>query len=108
MVQEEQEHHQSNQSIASSSQDEPVGWMNQETEREYYSSTRSSEYMVMVINVSKLKIPNARVLANVCGKSIWLWVDNGSSVTTFSLPELKRAMGRARIRLHPVKDEFLD
>ena len=30
MMQEKQEHHQSNQSMASSSQEQPVGWVNQQ------------------------------------------------------------------------------
>ena len=54
------------------------------------------------------KIPNAKVLAKVCGKSMWLWVDNGLPVTIFSLQELTKAMGRENFYLIPGRDEFLD
>ena len=53
-----------------------------------------------------VEIPNTGVLANVCGKSIWLWVDSGSFLNIFSLPELNRAMGKAKFHLFPGMDEF--
>ena len=96
--------------MASSIQDQLVGWVNQEAEEEYDMSKRLSEYMVMATkrkqNVTEVEIPNAGVLANVCGKSMWLWVDSGSFVFIFSLPELKPAMGKAKFHLIPRMDEF--
>ena len=76
MVQDEQEHHQSKQSMSSSLQDQQGGWAKQKTIEEYDSSARLSEYTVMAIkrkqNVVEKQVPNARVLAvesGCCGSS---------------------------------------
>ena len=111
MVQEEQEHHRSKLSMESNNQEQPVGWVIHEIDGEYGSSTACSKYLIMAIKrkqrVNEIKIQNARVLAKMCGKNKWLWVDSGSPITIFSLPEVIRAMGRANIHLIPERNEFL-
>ena len=61
-----------------------MAWVNQQRCGENGSvSSGSDDYMVMSIkkkNVTKLKIPIARVQVEVSGKKMWLWVDSGSRV----------------------------
>ena len=75
-----------------------VNWI----ERIYGNGNKSKQ------RVTELKIRNTRVLANVYGKNMWLWVDSGSPVTIFSMSELTRGMGRSNLHLIKGKDEFLD
>ena len=81
-MRDENEHHQSMQSLNDVAED-PVAWVNQQGSRENESMTSGSDdYMVMSIkrkkNVTELKIPGARVQVEVSGKKMWLWIDIGS------------------------------
>ena len=93
--------------------EDPVAWVNQQGSGENESMTSGSDdYMVMSIKRKKketeLKIPGARVQVEVSGKKMWLWIDSGSTVTIFSMTDLKTTLGKANIQLQPSKDEFLD
>ena len=112
LVREENEHHQSTQNVNDLNED-PVSWVNQQGCGENESMTSGSDdYMVMSIhrkrNETELKLPGARVQVEVSGKKMWLWIDNGSPVTIFSINDLKETLGKANIQLKPSKDEFLD
>ena len=39
---------------------------------------------------------------------MWLWVDSGSSVTIFSITDIKATLGETNIQLQPSQDDFLD
>ena len=72
LVRDENEHHQSMQSVSEGAED-PVAWVNQQGRGENDSITsESDDYMVMSIkrkrNVTELKIPGARVQVEVSGK----------------------------------------
>ena len=112
LVRDENEHHQSMQSVSDVAED-PVAWVNQQGSGENESMTSGSDdYMVMSIkrkkNVTELKIPGTRVQVEVSGKKMWLWIDSGSPLTIFSLTDLKTTLGKANNQLQPSKDEFLD
>ena len=112
LVRDENEHHQSMQSVTELAED-PVAWVNQQGSGENESMTSGSDdYMVMSINRRKnetqLKIPGTRVKVEVAGTKMWLWIDSGSPVTIFSMTDLKTTLGKANIQLQPSKDEFLD
>ena len=105
--------HRSSQSMGGSTQEQSLGFVEQEKEAEYdLSFGSSSEHLAMAIKRDRkeveIKNPNARVMATVCGKEIWLWVDSGSMVTIFCLQEPTRVLGRANNHLMPGEDEFLD
>ena len=93
--------------------EDPVAWVNQQGSGEKESmASESEDYMVMSFkrkkNETELRIPGARVQIEVSGKKLWLWIDSGSSVTSFSITDLKTTLDEANIRLQPSKDEFLD
>ena len=113
LVGDENEHHQSIQSVNDVTED-PVALVNQQGsgENEYMKSGSDDYYMMMSIkrkkNVTELKIPGARVQVEVSGKKMWLWIDSGSPMTMFSMTDLKTTLGKANTQLQPSKDEFLD
>ena len=65
MVHEEQEHHQIMQTMASSNQELPVGWLNKKGQSEGNYSSAFSKNMVMSIRskrkVFKMMVPSTRV-----------------------------------------------
>ena len=91
LIRDENEHHRSTHGIGSSRMnEEQVGRFNQHRKGGEEISS-SDEYMVMSImekNRTELKIPNARLQAEVSGTKMWFWMDSGSPVTIINFSDL--------------------
>ena len=92
-----------------------VGWVNTPAKKQRsWDSDRSGDYVVMAIKSRKeteLKVAGARLPINVNEKQTNVWIDSGSTISIFTIGELKRTLGTVGVNVKaaaPEDDEFRD
>ena len=79
-----------------------------------WDSDSSTDYDVMSVRrkqEEELKVVGAKLALRINGHGTQAWIDSGSSVSTFTIKELKRTIGTCYVRLRqldPKDDQFRD